>query len=118
MSMATKTLGLSKSNPSAAQVTCSLRQYGGSMIGGIERLFKKALAIGTVRGVVVGSVATAILYKAKEKNAENDKEKLKRIRRRFREENNIKEAIVTEAVEMPAIDVEEKERFDTTDIQK
>lgn len=118
MSVVTKTLGLGTKSVSCSKASRALKNYGGSMMGGIERLVKKVSVICSVRGVVIGSVVTAVLFKAKEKIAENEKEKLKQTRRRFREKNGIKEAIVTASVEMPAINVEEKELFDTADIQK
>lgn len=117
MSTVTKALKLGTSNPSCSQLSTSLRQYGGSMLGGIERLVKT----GAVRGYLIGAVSTAMglifAYKVAEKISKDEEERLKRIRRRFREENKIKEAIVIETVEMPAINAEEKELFDTANIQ-
>lgn len=118
MSMATKALGLCKSNPSAAQVTCSLRQYGGSMIGGIERLVKKGALTGYCIGTALTAVGLITVYKVAEKIAKDEDERLKRIRRRSREQNRAKKAVETEVIENAEIIIVDKENFDTANIQE
>lgn len=95
MSGVTKTLGLSTLSPSSSQLSAALRNFGGSMLGGVERLVK----LGELRGAVFGAAVTTVVFTTRKvfnKMRERKEEKLLSLKRK----NQAEKLLIDDAEEL------------------